>query len=99
MQKMLTASSMTLPRYMLAMRPHANSGFCLIHRGPGCSPHIEEVAEQQPPVAPPPGSTESQKGDHRADEAALLADSGPTRPAIAPLPNFHGVRETDFSTL
>ena len=32
-------------------------------------------------------------------EAALLAASGPTSPAIAPLPNFSGVFEMDFSRL
>ena len=33
------------------------------------------------------------------DEAALFAASGPASPAIAPLPNFSGVLETDFSRL
>ena len=32
-------------------------------------------------------------------EAALFAASGPARPAMAPLPNFSGFLETDFSTL
>jgi hypothetical protein len=31
----LRATSITLPRYMLPMRPHANSGFCVMSNGPG----------------------------------------------------------------
>src|SRR5918994_1548795 len=35
MAKMLMARSAMLPRYMLAIRPHAKLGFSLIRRGPG----------------------------------------------------------------
>ena len=98
MQKTLTPNSMTLPRNMLAIRPHANSGFCSISSGPGCRPHIRNPPSSTA-VAPPPGMPRVSSGTIAPDDAALFAASGPTRPGIAPLPNFHGVRETDFSTL
>ena len=98
MQKTLTSSSITLPRYMLAIRPQANSGFCSISSGPGCRPHI-----RKPPmstaVAAEPGMPRVSSGTIAPADAALLAASGPTRPAIAPLPNFSGVFEIDFSRL
>jgi hypothetical protein len=98
MKKMLTISSMMLPRYMLAIRPHANSGFCSISSGPGCRPHM-----RKPPistaVAAEPGMPRVSSGTIAPAEAALLAASGPTRPGMAPLPNFSGVLEIDFSRL
>ena len=34
------STPMTLPVYMLAMRPHTKSGFSLNSMGPGCSPQM-----------------------------------------------------------
>ena len=99
MQKMLITSSITLPRYMLAIRPQANSGFCSISSGPGCRPHIRKPPSSTA-VAPEPGMPEREQRHHGARAgAALLAASGPTSPGIAPLPNFSGVLEIDFSML
>ena len=93
---MLSASSATLPRYMLAMRPQANSGFCVMRSGPGVSPHMRNAASSTA-VEAEPGRPRESSGTIAPDEAALLAASGPARPAIAPLPNFSGVFESDFS--
>src|SRR3970282_1032977 len=96
MAKMLTASSATLPRYMLAISPQANSGFWPMSSGPGVRPHSTNAASSTA-VEAEPGMPSVSSGTMAPDEAALFAASGPTRPAIAPLPNFSGVRDTDFS--
>src|SRR5512139_3683033 len=96
MAQMLRASSATLPRYMLAMSPQANSGFWVMRSGPGVSPHMRNAARSTA-VEADPGSPRERSGTIAPDEAALLAASGPARPAIAPLPNFSGVGESVFS--
>nr|WP_231974356.1 hypothetical protein [Pseudonocardia sp. HH130630-07] len=98
MQKMLTSSSITLPRYMLAIRPQAKSGFCSISSGPGCRPHM-----RKPPISTAvdadPGIPSVSSGTMAPEDAALFAASGPARPAIAPFPNRSGRFEIDFSRL
>ena len=98
MQKMLISSSIALPRYMLAIRPQAKSGFCSISSGPGCRPHIRKPPSSTA-LAAELGMPSVSSGTIAPAVAALLAASGPARPAMAPLPNFSGVLETDFSTL
>src|SRR5688572_32276993 len=97
MAKMLSASSATLPRYMLAISPQANSGFWPMSSGPGVSPHSTNAASSTA-VEADPGMPRVSSGTMAPEEAALFAASGPTRPAIAPLPNFSGVRDRDFSS-
>ena len=94
---MLMASSAMLPRYIEAMRPQANSGFCSISSGPGLSPQSRKAASSTA-VEAEPGMPSVSSGIIAPEEAALLAASGPTSPAIAPLPNFSGVREAMRST-
>ena len=98
MKKMFTISNMMLPRYMLAIRPQANSGFCSISRGPGCRPHIRNPP-MRTAVAAEPGMPRVSSGTIAPTDAALLAASGPTSPGMWPLPNFSGVLEMDFSRL
>src|SRR5918999_4013581 len=95
MQNTLISSSITLPRYMLAMRPQAKSGFSSISSGPGCRPHIRNPPSNTA-VDADPGMPNVNSGTIAPAEAALLAASGPTSPAIAPLPNLSGFFDTDF---
>src|SRR5699024_9286444 len=95
---MLTANSITLPRYILAISPQANSGFCSMSKGPGCKPHIRNPANRTA-VAPDPGIPIVINGTIAPTEAALLAASGPATPSTAPLPKRSGRLETAFSTL
>jgi hypothetical protein len=96
MAKMLSSTSARLPRYMLAISPQANSGFWVIRSGPGRSPQSRNAASSTA-VDAEPGMPRVNSGTMAPAEAALLAASGPTSPAIAPLPNRSGCLATDFS--
>src|SRR3972149_10605333 len=96
MKAMLRMSSMTLAMYCEAMSPHTNSGFFSNRSGPGRSPHIMSPPSMMAVVADP-GMPSVSMGTMARAEAALLADSGPATPSMAPLPNSAGCRDTFFA--
>ncbi len=82
---------------MLAISPQANSGFWPIRSGPGRSPQSRKAASSTA-VEAEPGMPSVSSGTIAPAEAALLAASGPTSPAIIPLPKRWGSLAADFST-
>ncbi len=93
---MFMMSSMMLPMYMLAMTPQTKSGFFWKSRGPGCRPNIIR-APSMIAVVPEPGMPSVSSGTMAPPVEALLADSGPATPSMAPLPNCSGCLEKRFS--
>ena len=98
MQKMLTATTSRCRGTCWRSGPRRTPGSAPSTAVPGCRPHIRNPPSRTA-VAPPPGMPRVSSGIIAPDDAALFAASGPTSPGIAPLPNFHGVREIHFSTL
>ncbi len=82
----------TLPVYMLAIRPQTKSGRSLKSMGPGWRPQM---------ISPPsitaavglPGMPSVIIGRSAAPPAAWAAVSGATTPSISPLPKRSGCRE------
>ena len=77
----------TLPRYMLAIRPHTKS-FCSTNSsGPGCRPQISRPPSSTAAVGEP-GMPSASIGSSALVPAACAAVSGATTPSISPVPNF-----------
>ena len=87
---------MKLPTYIEAITPQNTSGCSTIRKGPGLTPLISRQAKIMA-MAALPGMPRVSSGMNEALEAALLADSGPATPSIAPCPNSSGCFETFFS--
>ncbi len=83
---------MTLPVYMLAIRPHTNSGFSTKSMGPGWRPQIRRPPSITAAVGDP-GMPRVIMGSMAATPAAWAAVSGATTPSSTPVPNFSGCRE------
>ena len=92
---------MMLPRYMEAITPQKTSGCSTIRNGPGLTPLMSRQAKIMA-MAAFPGIPRVSRGMKEELDAALLADSGPATPAMAPCPNssgcfgdflFHGIRQ------
>ena len=90
-------SSTTLPTYMLATKPQKSSGCCVISIGPGEMP-CTMIAASMTAVIGPVGMPSASIGTNAPVAAALLADSGPATPSIAPLPNRSGCFDMRRST-
>jgi hypothetical protein len=86
------ATPITLPVYMLAMRPHTNSGRSLNSIGPGWSPQMMRPPSMTAAVGLP-GMPRVIMGSSDAPPAACAAVSGATTPSISPLPKRSGWRE------
>ena len=97
MNAVLRISSITLAMYCEAISPQTNCGFFSNSSGPGRRPHIIRPPSMIAVVAEP-GMPSVSIGTIAPVAAALLADSGPATPSIAPLPNSSGCFETFFST-
>jgi len=72
-----------LPIHMLAISPQKRAGCSTITEGPGVMPLIINAASMSAMVALP-GTPNVSVGMNAHCEAALLADSGPANPSIAP---------------
>ena len=97
MNAVLRTSSITLAMYCEAISPQTNCGFFSNSSGPGRRPHIIRPPSMIAVVAEP-GMPSVSIGTIAPVAAALLADSGPATPSIAPRPNSSGCFETFFST-
>ena len=87
---------MALPTYMLATVPQKTSGRSMIIKGPGLRPWIMR-APRRSAMMTFGGMPRLKSGMKPLVDAALLADSGPAMPSIAPLPNSFGCFENRFS--
>jgi hypothetical protein len=83
---------------MLSIRPQTRSGRVWNSSGPGWMPYMTKAARMIA-VELDPGTPSVKSGTMAPVEAALLADSGPATPSIAPLPKRSGVLETRFSSV
>jgi hypothetical protein len=88
---------MTFPTYMLATTPQKRSGRWVMKSGPGWMPWMTS-APRRSAVTALPGMPSDSSGIMLPPTAALLADSGPATPSIAPLPKREGSRATRRST-
>ena len=86
------STPMTLPVYMLAIRPQTKSGFSLKRRGPGWSPQMISPPSITAAVGEP-GIPSVSMGSMAATPAACAAVSGATTPSSSPFPNRSGFRE------
>ena len=82
---------------MLATMPQNSPGFCVISSGPGCSPWMKK-APSSSAITTFGGMPSVISGMNAPPAAALLADSGPATPSIAPWPNRSGVFDSRFSS-
>ncbi len=82
---------------MLATTPQKRSGRWVMKSGPGWMPWITS-APSRSAVTALPGMPSDSSGIMLPPTAALLADSGPATPSIAPLPKRVGSRATRRST-
>ena len=92
----LRIKRITLPTYMLAMRPQISAGCVSNRSGPGCRPHCWKAARMIAAVAVV-GRPSVKSGTSVPVAEALLAASGPATPSIAPLPNSSGCLVSFFS--
>ncbi len=83
---------------MLAIRPQNRSGRRVITSGPGWMPWICS-APSISAITPLAGSPSVSMGMNLHWASALLADSGPATPSIAPLPKRDGSSASFFSTM
>ena len=83
---------MTLPVYMLAMRPQTKSGLSRNSIGPGWRPQMMSPPSITAAVGLP-GMPRVIMGSSEAPPAAWAAVSGATTPSISPLPKRSGCRE------
>ena len=86
------STPITLPVYMLAIRPHTKSGFSLKSIGPGWSPQMMSPPSMTAAVGEP-GIPSVIIGSIAAPPAAWAAVSGATTPSSSPLPKRSGWRE------
>src|SRR5690606_24730084 len=90
--------SITLPTNMLAINTQATIGCSSNKRGPGWTLYMMK-APTRIAVVPDPGIPRVRSGINAPPDAALLADSGPATPSIAPLPNRSGCLLHFFSRM
>ena len=93
----LMMTSIRLPIHMLTTMPQNNPGCLVITCGPGVMPWII-MAPIISAISGLDGMPRVSSGMNEDCAAALLADSGPATPSIAPLPNREGSRATFFSS-
>ena len=89
---------MTLPMYMLAMTAPEEVGCSWSSRGPRADSRGSSGAPSSMAMTALAGMPRVSRGMKAPPVAALLADSGPATPSMAPVPNFSGCLETLFST-
>ena len=93
----LSRRSTTFPTYMLAISPQKIAGCSLMNSGPGVIPWTMSAASRTAGIGPV-GTPRASMGTRAPSLAALLADSGPATPSMAPLPNRSGCLESRRST-
>ncbi len=81
---------------MLAMRPQKSAGSLTMTSGPGWTP-CTISAPSSSAMMPLAGSPSVSSGMNDVCAAALLADSGPATPAMAPVPSGGPLEDTFFS--
>src|SRR3954464_4155421 len=92
-------TSIRLPIHIDAIRPQNSCGFEVITCGPGWMPLIV-IAPTISAITALGGMPSVSIGMNEVCAPALLADSGPATPWIAPLPNgTRGLRTSFFSTV
>ena len=89
-------TSMRLPIHMLATMPQKRLGRSVITCGPGWMPWMVS-APIISAITALPGMPSVSIGMNEVCAPALLADSGPATPSIAPLPKREGSRAIFFS--
>ncbi len=89
---------MALPIHMVAIRPQNRSGRCVITCGPGWMPWMVS-APSISAITPEAGRPSVSMGMNLHCASALLADSGPATPSIAPLPKRDGSSASFFSSM
>ena len=94
----LITTSIRLPTHMLATMPQNRSGRLVITSGPGSMPWMI-IAPTIKAITAFDGIPSVSIGMNDVCAAALLADSGPATPSIAPLPKREGSRASFFSTV
>ncbi len=87
----LSTTSMRLPIHMLATRPQNRSGRSVITSGPGWMPWMVR-APSISAITPLAGRPRVSMGMNLHWASALLADSGPATPSMAPRPKREGSR-------
>ena len=94
----LMTSSIRLPIHMEATMPQNRSGRLSITAAPGAMPWMI-IAPIISAITTLDGMPSVSSGMNEVCAAALLADSGPATPSIAPLPKRDGSRAIFFSTM
>src|SRR5690348_11686944 len=89
---------MTLPLYMLAITAQTGVAWVGNMHGPGRRPNMIN-APSITAVVFEPGTPRANIGTIAPADAALLDDSGPATPSMAPLPKRDGSFATFFSTM
>ncbi len=93
----LSITSIRFPIHIETMRPQNSAGSSMITFGPGVMPWMMN-APTMSAMTGCAGRPSVSSGMNEVWAAALLADSGPATPSIAPCPNVSGCLETRFST-
>ena len=93
----LSTTSIRLPTHIETMRPQNSAGSSLMTFGPGVMPWMMK-APTISAITGCAGRPSVSSGMKEVWAAALLADSGPATPSIAPCPNVLGWLEMRFST-
>ena len=91
-------SSMRLPTHMEAIMPQKSWGFLVITCGPGTMPWMV-MAPTIRAITAFGGMPSVRSGMKEVCAPALLADSGPATPSIAPRPKRRGSLASFFSTV
>ncbi|MNL41176.1 hypothetical protein D3C87_1635750 [compost metagenome] len=89
-------TSKRLPIHIEAMMPQNSAGCSLMTLGPGVMPWRMN-APIISAITGWAGMPKVMSGMNEVCAAALLADSGPATPSMAPLPNSCGCLESRFS--
>ena len=89
-------TSIALPIHMDAIMPQNSSGFLVMTCGPGMMPWIV-IAPTISAMTALGGMPSVSSGMKAVCAPALLADSGPATPSIAPLPKRDGSLASFFS--
>ena len=93
----LMITSIRLPIHMLAIMPQNSCGRSVMICGPGWMPWMVS-APIISAITALPGMPSVSIGMNEVCAPALLADSGPATPSIAPWPKRAGSRATFFSS-
>ena len=91
------STSSRLPTHIETMMPQNSAGSSRMTFGPGVMPWMMK-APIISAITGCAGMPSVSIGMNEVCAPALLADSGPATPSIAPLPNSPGWRERRFST-